>query len=57
VRLSSPEYDWEKHDTPLINEGPEVLWHGAQLFLIYSASGIGLSRTRCIVSNTSLLQA
>jgi len=39
VRLSSPEYDWEKHGTPLINEGPEVLRHGAQLFLIYSASG------------------
>ena len=39
VRLSSPELGWEKHGNPLINEGPEVLWHGDRLFLIYSASG------------------
>ncbi len=39
VRISSPELDWEKHGRPLINEGPEVLWHGDKLCLIYSASG------------------
>ena len=39
VRISSPELEWEKHGNPLINEGPEVLWHGDNLFLIYSASG------------------
>lgn len=39
VRISSPELPWELHGRPLINEGPEVLWHGDRLFLIYSASG------------------
>jgi GH43 family beta-xylosidase len=39
VRISSPELDWEQHGRPLINEGPEVLWNGKHLFLIYSASG------------------
>ncbi len=39
VRLSSPELDWELHGRPLINEGPQVLWHGERLFIIYSASG------------------
>jgi len=37
--ISKPEYDWEKHGEPLINEGPEALWHDGQLFIIYSASG------------------
>jgi GH43 family beta-xylosidase len=39
VCISRPEFDWEKHDRPLINEGPEALWHGNKLFIIYSASG------------------
>lgn len=48
VKISSPEYDWEKNgdlknpnDPPHVNvnEGPEVLVHGDQLFLVYSASG------------------
>ncbi len=39
VRISTPEYAWEKHGNPLINEGPEALWRGDKLFIIYSASG------------------
>ncbi len=48
IKLSAPEFDWEKNgdthnpnDPPHINvnEGPEVLIHNDQLFLIYSASG------------------
>lgn len=38
VCISRPEYPWEKHGLP-INEGPETLWHGKRLFIIYSASG------------------
>ena len=37
VRISRPEYSWEKNWLP-INEGPETLWHGNKLFVIYSAS-------------------
>jgi GH43 family beta-xylosidase len=36
--ISRPEYPWEKNGLP-INEGPETLWHGTHLFIIYSASG------------------
>ena len=39
VCISRPEYDWEKLGNPLINEGPEALWHDGKLFIIYSASG------------------
>lgn len=39
VLISTPEYDWEKIGEPLINEGPEVLKHGGEVFVIYSASG------------------
>ena len=39
VLISQPEYDWEKIGNPLINEGPEVLKNGSQVFIIYSASG------------------
>jgi GH43 family beta-xylosidase len=39
VCISRPEYGWEKHGEPWVNEGPEVLWHGNKLFVIYSASG------------------
>lgn len=47
VKLSTPDYDWEKHgdlkstdDPPHINvnEGPQLLVHGNKIFLIYSAS-------------------
>jgi GH43 family beta-xylosidase len=39
VCISRPEFDWEKRGNPLINEGPEALWHNGKLFIIYSASG------------------
>jgi GH43 family beta-xylosidase len=39
VCISRPEHDWEKRGQPLINEGPQVLWNGGKLFIIYSASG------------------
>jgi GH43 family beta-xylosidase len=39
VRISSPELAWETRGRPLVNEGPEVLWRGPHLFIIYSASG------------------
>ncbi|MEP6727794.1 MAG: glycoside hydrolase family 43 protein [Bacteroidota bacterium] len=46
VRISTPVYDWEKigdlkSETPPhinVNEGPQALVHGADLFIIYSAS-------------------
>jgi GH43 family beta-xylosidase len=37
--ISAPDCDWEKIGTPLINEGPEVLKHEGNVFVIYSASG------------------
>jgi hypothetical protein len=37
TRISSPTYAWETHGHP-VNEGPEVLRHGDDLFLTYSAS-------------------
>ncbi|MDB5130586.1 MAG: glycosyl hydrolase family 43 [Mucilaginibacter sp.] len=48
VRISRPQYGWEKvgdlHDANNpphvnVNEGPEVLKHGHNIILIYSASG------------------
>lgn len=39
VCISRPDHPWEQHGDPLVNEGPEALWHGSKLFLIYSASG------------------
>lgn len=39
VCISRPELPWEKNGEPLINEGPVALWHGRDLFLVYSASG------------------
>ncbi len=39
VCISRPEHDWEKIGQPWVNEGPEALWNGDKLFLIYSASG------------------
>jgi GH43 family beta-xylosidase len=37
--ISRPEYDWEQVGKPLVNEGPEVLTHEGDVFIIYSASG------------------
>lgn len=43
VRLSSPEYEWEKRGSgdnlPTINEGPQILHQNGQYHIIYSASG------------------
>lgn len=39
VCISKPEHVWERHGLP-INEGPEVLWNGNRLFVVYSASGM-----------------
>ena len=48
VKISSPKYDWEKIGTlndPSgphqvdVNEGPQFLQHGNQIFIVYSASG------------------
>jgi GH43 family beta-xylosidase len=39
VRISSPQRHWELNGKPLINEGPQVLWHEDTCFVIYSASG------------------
>ena len=43
VRLSSPEFEWEKRGSgnglPTINEGPQVLRKNDRLFVVYSASG------------------
>ncbi|MCF8260936.1 MAG: glycoside hydrolase family 43 protein [Melioribacteraceae bacterium] len=39
IKISEPEYSWEKVGNPLINEGPEVLRKGENVFIIYSASG------------------
>lgn len=46
VRICAPRYDWETHgdlknETPPhinVNEGPQALLHGKDLFVIYSAS-------------------
>lgn len=37
VLISVPEYDWERFGN--VNEGPEILKHDSEIFLIYSASG------------------
>ncbi len=39
VCIARPEYAWEKHGLS-INEGPETLWHGKRLFIIFSASAM-----------------
>jgi GH43 family beta-xylosidase len=52
VRISTPEYPWEKigdlkprevtAENPAhvdVNEGPEILRHGSKIFVVYSASG------------------
>ncbi len=40
VRLSQPEYAWEKV-RHLVNEAPAVLIHGGRVFISYSAAGTG----------------
>ena len=39
VLISQPEYDWEFGGGNGINEGPQVLEHDGQVYIIYSASG------------------
>lgn len=39
VLISSPEYSWETHGTPTVNEGPQVLQNGGVTHVVYSASG------------------
>ena len=49
VKIASPTYDWEKNwdkGTPnknppkvFVNEGPQFLSHGDQIYIVYSASG------------------
>jgi GH43 family beta-xylosidase len=38
VRLSTPEYPWERVGWP-VNEGPEVLYRNGKTHIVYSASG------------------
>lgn len=37
--ISTPEYIWERVGTPKVNEGPTALYHGDDVFIVYSASG------------------
>lgn len=46
IRLSSPNYPWERHGW-LVNEGPEVLTQGGKTFVVYSASG-GTTANYCL---------
>ncbi len=40
VLISEPEFEWETHGNPLVNEGPQVLKNpDGNVFIIYSASG------------------
>jgi len=40
VRISRPTLDWEKQgNAPLVNEGPQFLTRGNQVYIAYSASG------------------
>jgi GH43 family beta-xylosidase len=38
TRISVPQYSWEKHGHP-VNEAPQILRNGDDVFLTYSASG------------------
>ncbi len=38
TRISSPQYTWERHGHS-VNEGPQILKNGNDVFLTYSASG------------------
>jgi GH43 family beta-xylosidase len=39
VRISRPDQPWELKSRIAINEGPQALWNGTNLFVIFSASG------------------
>lgn len=39
VEISRPTLAWETNHSPLINEGPQVVVRGSQIYLVYSASG------------------
>ncbi len=39
VCISVPYHSWEKVGNPTVNEGPAVLYHNDDIFLVYSASG------------------
>ncbi|MCI8360346.1 MAG: family 43 glycosylhydrolase [Clostridiales bacterium] len=39
VRISTPEYPWERVGNPMVNEGPAALTRGGVLHIVYSASG------------------
>lgn len=39
IEISHPQYSWELMETPVINEGPEVIIHNGVINLTYSASG------------------
>lgn len=41
VRLTKPDYDWEKEGSAQVNEGPEPLYHEGRTFVTYSASQCG----------------
>ena len=39
VRISTPEYPWERVGNPMVNEGPAALAHNGAMHIVYSASG------------------
>lgn len=39
VRISSPDFDWERVGSPLVNEAPQALQRNGRLFISYSAPG------------------
>ncbi|MBQ4557375.1 MAG: family 43 glycosylhydrolase [Clostridia bacterium] len=39
VLLSQPEYSWETHGNPDVNEGPQIIQYGGSTHIVYSASG------------------
>ena len=40
VCISSPTEDWETKDTdPYVNEGPQILKHNGETYIVYSANG------------------
>jgi GH43 family beta-xylosidase len=41
VELSEPTYPWERYGMVPVNEGPEIIQHGGNTFLLYSASHCG----------------
>ncbi len=39
VRISTPEYGWERVGNPMVNEGPVAVSHNGTVHIVYSASG------------------